>query len=104
EVTLLLLGRAVVSDDLGVAGVGRLAPEHDRRPLRSAQDLVEQGELELAVALASEVGAEVGRPQALAAHLFFQGVDDLPTGPLERLVLLVAPYVVEGLDLVTDEL
>ena len=32
EVALLLLGRAVVGDDLGVAGVGRLAAEHDRRP------------------------------------------------------------------------
>ncbi len=59
-------GGAVVGDDLGVAGVGRLAAEHDRRPLRAAEDLVQQRELELAVALAAELGAEVGGPQPLA--------------------------------------
>ncbi len=79
EVLLLLLVGAVVGDDLGVAGVGRLAPEHDRRPLRPAEDLVEQRELELAVALAAELGAEVGRPQALAPDLLLEGVDDRPT-------------------------
>ena len=66
QVLLLLLGRAVVGDDLGVAGVGRLAPEHDRRPLRPAEDLVEQRELELAVALAAELGTEVRGPQPAA--------------------------------------
>ena len=63
QVALLLLVGAVVGDDLGVAGVGGLAAEHDRRPLRAAQDLVEQRELELAVALAAELGPEVGGPQ-----------------------------------------
>jgi len=33
-----------VGDDLGVAGVGRLAAEHDRRPQRPAEDLVEERE------------------------------------------------------------
>ena len=60
---------AVVGDDLGVAGVGRLAAEDDRRPRRPAEDLVEQRQLQLAVALAAELGAEVGGPQALVAHL-----------------------------------
>ena len=63
EVALLLLRRAVVGDDLRVAGVGRLAAEDDRRPLRPAEDLVQQRELELAVALATELGAEVRGPQ-----------------------------------------
>ena len=66
EVLLLLLVGAVVGDDLGVAGVGRLAAEHDRRPLRPAEDLVEQRELQLAEALAAELGAQVRRPQPLA--------------------------------------
>ena len=65
QVALLLLVGAVVGDDLGVAGVGRLAAEDDRRPLRPAEDLVEQRQLQLAVALAAELGAEVGGPQAL---------------------------------------
>ena len=77
QVALLLLGRAVVGDDLGVAGVGRLAAEHDRRPLRPAEDLVEQRQLELAVALAAQLGAEVGGPQLLAPDLFLERVDDL---------------------------
>src|SRR6478735_3787270 len=42
---------AVVGDDLSVAGVGRLTAEHDRSPLRAAQNLVQQREPELAVAL-----------------------------------------------------
>ncbi len=32
QVALLLFRRAVVGDDLGVAGIGRLASEDDRRP------------------------------------------------------------------------
>ena len=103
EVALLLLGRAVVGDDLGVAGVRRLAAEHDRRPLRPPQDLVQQGQLELAVALAAELGTEVGGPQPLAANLLLQGVDDLAPRPLEGLVLLVPPDEVERLDLLAHE-
>jgi hypothetical protein len=104
EVALLLLGRAVVGDDLGVAGVGRLAAEHDRGPLRPAEDLVEQRQLELAVALAAELGAQVGGPQVLAPHLGLQRVDDLAPGLVQRHELLVRPQQVEGLDLFADEL
>ena len=59
EVALLLLVGAVVGDDLGVSRVGRLGPEDDGGPLRHAQDLVEQGQLELAVALPAQLGTEV---------------------------------------------
>ena len=68
QVALLLLRRAVVGDDLGVAGVGRLAAEDDRRPLRPAEDLVQQRQLELPVPLAAELGAEVRGPQILASR------------------------------------
>ena len=53
---LLLLVGAVVGDDLGVAGVGRLAAEDDRGPADPAQDLVHQRELHLAVALPPSSG------------------------------------------------
>ena len=55
--------RAVVGEDLAVAGIGRLRAEDDRRALRAAQDLVEQRQLHLAVARPAEVRAEVGGPQ-----------------------------------------
>jgi hypothetical protein len=60
QVALLLLRGAVVGDDFRVARVRRLAPEHDRCPLRAAEDLVEQRELQLAVALAAELGEPLG--------------------------------------------
>src|SRR5439155_14170941 len=72
-------------------------------PLRTTEDLVEQRQLQLTEALAAELGAEVGRPQSLTPHLFFQRVDDLAPSALERLVLLVAPDEVERLDLLADE-
>ena len=92
-----------MGDDLGVAGVGRLAAEHDRRPLRAAEDLVEQRQLQLAVALPAELGAEVGRPQPLAAHLLLQRVDDLAAGVVERRELQAGPHQVERLDLLPHE-
>ena len=64
QVALLLLGGAVVGDDLGVAGVGRLAAEDDRRPRRPAEDLVQQRELELAVALARRARGRGAWPTA----------------------------------------
>src|SRR5581483_4835952 len=77
--------------------------EHHRGPARAAEDLVEQCQLELAIALAAEVGAEVGGPQALLAHLFLQRLDRLAPGTLELGELLVGPHQVEGLDLLTHE-
>ena len=62
EVLLLLLVGAVVGDDLGVAGVGGLAAEDDRGPLRAAQDLVQQRQLELAVARRRPARGRGGSP------------------------------------------
>ena len=77
EVLLLLLGRAVVREDLGVAGVGRLAAEHDRRPASTRPRIsFISAELHLAVALAAELGAEVAGPQALRLHLFLERPDE----------------------------
>ncbi len=100
---LLLVGRSVVGDDLGVAGVGRLAAEHDGRPLRAAEDLVEQREVELAVSLAAELGTEMCGPQPLAPHLFLQRVDHPAPRAVERNELVVREEVVERLDLFADE-
>src|SRR5258708_39414625 len=104
EVALLLLRRAVVGDDLGVAGVGRLRAEDSGGPRRPAQDLAEQRQLELAEALAPEFWAQVRRPQALAANLVLQRVDDLALRVGHRHVLLVREQVIERLDLFPDEL
>ena len=71
----LLLGRAVVGEDLGVARVGCLTAEHDRRPRGPTQDLVEQPELHLAVALATELGPQMARPQSSLTNLFLQRSD-----------------------------
>ena len=77
EVAGLLLIRAEVREDLGVAGVGCLAPEDRRRPPRLAEDLVEQSELQLPVALPAKLGAEVCGPQASLPHLLLQRSDDV---------------------------
>ena len=55
EIASLLLVGAIVSDDFGVSGVGCLGAEDDGGPAGSAEDLVEEGELDLPVALASEL-------------------------------------------------
>ena len=93
EVALLQLGRAVVGEDLAVAGVGRLRAEHDRRALGPAEDLVEQRQLHLAVAGTAEVRAEVGGPQAAL-------LDDLLQRRDERL----ADRVVEVVRLLDDQI
>ena len=64
---LLLLGRAGEREDLAVAGVGRLAAEHGRRVDRGPEDLVHQPELDLAEALAAELGRQMGGPQPALA-------------------------------------
>ena len=84
QVPLLLVIGAVVGDDLGVAGIGCLAAEDDRRPGRPAQDLVEERELELPVALAAELGPQVGGPQALGPHLVLEWIDDRAQGLVRR--------------------
>ena len=78
EVARLLLLGPVQREDLGVAGVGGGRAEHRRRPGRAAEDLVHQRQLELPVALAAQLGAEVAGPQALLLHLLAQRREDRP--------------------------
>ena len=92
-----------MGDDLGVAGVGRLAAEDHRGPAGAPEDLVQQAELELAVALPAEVGAEVGGPQAPVADLLLERVDDLAAVVVERRVRQVREGQVERLAFVGDE-
>ena len=65
---LLLLG-AGERDELGVAGVRRLVAERARRVRRRAEDLVHEPELDLAEALAAELGRQVRGPQPARADL-----------------------------------
>ncbi len=104
EIALLLIVGAVVREDLGVAGVGRLAPEDDRRPLRPPEDLVEQRELELSVALAAELRAQVRRPQVVAPHFLLERVEDLAQLLVGRCELQPRKHEVERLDFLADEL
>ena len=63
-------------EDLAVAGVRRLVAERVRRERRGAEDLVHQPELDLAEALAAELGVEVRGPQpALLDALLQRRVD-----------------------------
>src|SRR5829696_4433021 len=94
------------SEDFGVTGVGRLTAEDDRTPRRSAEDLVDERELDLAVALAAEFGSEMACPQALFAHRGLQRPDELgKLGRQRRIdgVLVLMSKVIERLDLVADE-
>ena len=81
---LLLVLRAGQREDLRVARVGRRVAEHDRRERRRAEDLVHQAELDLAEALAAELGVEVRRPQAALAHLLLQRRDRAPEARRRR--------------------
>ena len=104
EVHLLLLVGAVVGDDLGVAGVGGGGAEHVRRPVRAAEDLVDQRQLELAETLAAEFGPEVRGPQAAGLHLLAQRADVHPEVALERVVRELRIEQVERRDLLVAEL
>src|SRR5690242_6887451 len=90
-----------MGDDLGVAGVGRLAAEDRGREAVAAELLVHQGELQLAVALAAELRPEVAGPQALRLHLFLQRLDELLPEARDH---HVAAEVGERLDLLLHEL
>ncbi|PQM45975.1 hypothetical protein C1Y40_03853 [Mycobacterium talmoniae] len=65
QIAGLLLVGAEHCQDLGVARIRCLTAEYRRRPARPAQDLVEQRQPHLSVALPAEVGGQVRRPQAL---------------------------------------
>ena len=81
---VLLLGRAGQREDLRVARVGRLVAERDGRERRRAEDLVHQPELDLAEALAAELGVEVRGPQPARLDLLLQRrVDAVEPGLVE---------------------
>ena len=67
------------------------------------EDLVQERQLELAVALAAELGAEVGGPQTAVLDLLLQRTDH-GHGRLVALVVRIAEHQVERLDVLTDEL
>ena len=73
EIPFLVLLGPVVSQDLGIAGVRSLAAENDRGQAGPAEDLVEQAELDLAVALAAEFRTEMRRPQAAVLDSAWKG-------------------------------
>ena len=79
-----------------------MAAEDDRAPVRASEYLVHQGELQLAVAGAAEVRAEVAGPQPALAHLLLQRGDQ----PLPRRVghvVAVRDEVIDRLYLVAHE-
>ena len=89
EIARLELGRAIVREDLAVAGIGCLRTEDDRRALRSAQDFVEQRQLHLPVARPAQVRTEVGGPQpALFDDLLQRGDQRLAHRIIEIVGLL----------------
>ena len=50
-------------ENLRVARIGRLASEHDRCKARAAENFIHQGQLNLAITLAAQFGAEMTRPE-----------------------------------------
>jgi hypothetical protein len=102
EIALLLLRSSIVGEDLGVARVGRLTAEDRRRPGGAPEDLVHQRELELAVALPAELLAEVTGPEPALLHLRLERLHHRARARV-GLVVRVAEYVVERLDLVAHE-
>jgi hypothetical protein len=96
-----------MGDDLGVACIWRLGAEDPRSPDRLAEDLVQHGQLELAVPLAAELRAEVAGPQAALSHLLLERVDDvalLLRQLCPRQVVVPGPEQVKFVHLVGDEL
>ena len=76
EPSLLLLVGAEEVEDLGVSGVGRLAPEDELAPHRAADVLVQIRIVEKAGAAAAGLGRNVRRPQPELAHLVLQHADE----------------------------
>ena len=90
-------------ENFGVARIGRLASEHDRRIGRAPEDLVHQSELDLPVSLPAELRPEVAGPQLA---LFDFGLQR----PHERVALRIAHVIrmavedeLERLDLLAHE-
>ena len=101
EASLLLCG-AVVSEDLCVPRVGRLTAEDRRSPTRAPEDLVEQCELHLAIALTTQLGSQMASPQALVLHLLLQRTDVVHRNAV-ALVVGILEEEVERLDLFSQK-
>ena len=93
---------AVVGQDLAVPRIGRLAAEDDRPAVAAAQDLVEQGQLHLTIAGATEMRPEMGGPQAPLPDLLLQRRDELLADRVLH-VPGVVDHEVERLDLLPHE-
>jgi hypothetical protein len=87
-----------VSEDFGVARVRSLTAEYRRREPRTAEDLVDQCKLDLAVSSSAEFGAEMTCSEAAFLDLGLQRADQ---GVAFRILDLIgkAEDVVQWLDL-----
>ncbi len=91
EPAALLVRRPGEREDLGVARVGRVVAEHERRVGRAAEDLVHQAELDLAEALPAQLGRQVRSPQPALLDLVAQWRD-------RALEAVLAELLEDGLD------
>ena len=105
QVALLLLRRAEQRQDFGIAGIGRGATEHRRRPRRAADDFVHERELELPVTFAAELRRQMTRPQPLSLHFVAQRLDRRARFLVLRVVhrARVRKQQIERLDLFAHE-
>jgi hypothetical protein len=96
--TLLLLLAPGQREDLAVARIRGLVAERERRDRRGAEDLVHEAELDLAEALAAQLGVQMRGVQAALLDALAQRShrpQQLLVREVERL---------EGPDLLSDEL
>lgn len=103
QIAGLLLVGAEHREDLGVAGIRCLATENRWRPTGPADDLVEQRQLDLPVALPTQLGCQVGGPQALFFDLALQRTQDRH-GLGIFLVVRIECHQIQRLELVDHEL
>jgi hypothetical protein len=104
QVAVLLILSAEPGQYFGVAGVGGLGSEHDRRPRAAAEYLVDQCELDRAEALPAEFGPQMRRPQSVVTNLLFERVDDSATFVIERQEFAAGKQHLQRLHLLPNEL
>ena len=102
EKLLFLLRRAVMGQDLAIAGIWRLRAEDDRPEPGAAELLVHERELDLAVALAAKLRPEMATPQSPRLDLRLQRPHQADEF---RIVNIpgAAEDVFKGLDLLSGE-
>src|SRR5580693_895771 len=104
QITVFLILGSEARDDLGVSGVRRLGPEHDRRPRAAAQNFVDQRQLDRPEALPAEFWAQMRCPQAIVADLLFEWIDNAPPLVVQRQELAAREQHFEGFDLLAYKL